>query len=218
VVMIDKGRLFGRISVVVVAIYVVAGSTIVVVMGVITVRTVNMGVLVFVIMFAGCAVVVVPVVVVAGFSVLVIVRMMFVITGVAVGMIVGAHSGIAMAVQEIKGTEEKESDSRDERIDSKAGVEVFLNPPTGVEIEEHPSPSHQGQDGERLEKLFHSRLNTIRRFSDHSETEPEVAEGSNDEEKTDCKDQDKARFENGEIHKDQFHIHHRTEDEECEFG
>ena len=98
--MIDKGRLFGRISVVVVAIYVVAGSTIVVVMGVITVRTVNMGVLVFVIMFAGCAVVVVPVVVVAGFSVLVIVRMMFVITGVAVGMIVGAHSGIAMAVQE----------------------------------------------------------------------------------------------------------------------
>ena len=141
--MIDKGRLFGRISVVVVAIYVVAGSTIVVVMGVITVRTVNMGVLVFVIMFAGCAVVVVPVVVVvvAGFSVLVIVRMMFVITGVAVGMIVGAHSGIAMAVQEIKGTEEKESDSRDERIDSKAGVEVFLNPPTGVEIEEHPLAS-----------------------------------------------------------------------------
>ena len=159
--MIDKGRLFGRISVVVVAIYVVAGSTIVVVMGVITVRTVNMGVLVFVIMFAGCAVVVVPVVVVAGFSVLVIVRMMFVITGVAVGMIVGADTGIAMTIQEIKGTEEKESDSRDEGIDSKAGVEVFLNSPTGVEIEEHPTPGHQGQDGEYLKQFFHIRLNRL---------------------------------------------------------
>lgn len=105
-------------------------------------------VMVIVIMAAGCGVLVV-------FATIVIVMMVIMITRLPVGVIVGAESEGAVAIDEVKAADQKHSDSGDQGVDPKTWIEVFFDPPRDIEVKEHRSPRHEGQDGQKLKEFFH---------------------------------------------------------------
>ncbi len=117
--------------------------------------------------FAGIAM---PVIVIAAVVMIVIVIMStsvvmpvpsartFMIVAVVMIVVMPAAGGRGdFAVEEIEGTQQEEADTRDQRVDPEAGVEVFLNPPAQVKVEEHAAPEEERADRKKGDDLFHGR-------------------------------------------------------------
>lgn len=148
-----------------------------------------------------------------------IVMVMIVVTGIAMGVVVGAESDGTVPVDEIEGTEEEESDPGDEGVDAEARIEVFLNASARVEIQEEAAPDHEGEDREHLEEFFHGRYSGEELPGGKgSKSQPNIAQHADDDKERDREEEDEAGLEDRKIHEDELHIHHRAEDKEGEFG
>lgn len=178
-----------------------------------------------VIMFAGFLVIVLPialrvvvVLITAARGMVMVIRMrilmvmMIVIAGFAVSMVVGAQIESAVSVEEIKASHEEHSDAGYQRVDAETRIEVFFNPSCHVEIEEDRTPGHEGENCQDLKKFFHCPVIWI-----GSKADPEIAENTDSKEEAYCQRDHEFGPKDGEIHEDEFHIHHRAIDEEGEF-